>query len=159
MASIMQNTSKGYKCVQCGSEAVNVIREDPAGVNPRLKCTTCNFMFDASAAEAAEKAGEIPTSSPETLAAAVEPETTVAEPGSSMQEARKRWGVPAKVPIQASTKLPRTLSYVFVSKDRTKSEFCNSKEVKKVALRWEQEGPYEVFELTPKQFDVQLKIT
>ena len=159
---ILKNTDKIFNCVQCGAETSNIVREDPKGTNPRLKCTGCNFLFDAQDAEAAKEAGAIPVSSPETLAKAVDPEVeihsssgnkTIAVPEFENHTPSEEMG------MFTVNKIPRTPTYVFIAKDKSRVEFCTSKEVKKLALKWEQGGSYDVYELNPKQFDVKVDIS
>lgn len=58
-----------------------------------------------------------------------------------------------------STKLPRTLAFVIVSKDRKRHEFVNKKQLKKAVFQWEtRNAPYEVFELTPKAVQAKVDI-
>ena len=74
-ARLLKNTDQAYVCTNCGADNVSIIREDK--VNPRLKCNNCNFMFNGQDSKAAEEAGGIQASSAESLAEAVDPETTI----------------------------------------------------------------------------------
>lgn len=161
---ILKTNNEAYRCIQCGAEEISVIREDPKKQNHRLKCGGCGFLFSVENAQNAEKAGAIPASSPESLANAADPETEIHTPSEQAARSVRTFpsepqGVKPKEIAVFANKIPRTPTYVFVSKDRTQAEFCNSKEVKKLAMKWEQRGKYDVFELNPKQFDVKVDIS
>lgn len=147
-AHLISNTDKDYKCVQCGDGNISVIRADKE--NPRLKCNGCSFLFDANDALAAEKAGAIPSSSPETLAGAEDPTTIEAHVNHVMDKVRETKAV----------RVPRYPKYVLVTKDRSDYAFTTQKDFKKVALTWESFGyKYDIFELTSKKLDVKVDIT
>ena len=159
---ILPSLDKTYSCVQCGVDNNSVIQKDPKGKNHRLKCNSCGFLFNSQDADAAKEAGAIPSSSPETLAAASDPEVEIYASPKESKTSRfpsEPVGPKPKELAVFANKIPRTPSFVFVSKDRSRAEFCNFKEVKKVALKWEQWGKYDVFELNPKQFDVKVDIS
>ena len=160
---LLNSTDKSYNCVHCGSGNIQVIRNDSKTGNSKLKCSDCNFLFTSEDAESAKKAGAIPASSPEALAKASDPEIEVHKlPTTARTIDVPKFEKDLKAPqllAFTTNKIPRTPTYVFVSKDRTRVEFCNSKEVKKLALKWEQGGSYDVYELSPKQFDVKVDIS
>lgn len=139
----MRNTEKDFPCTRCGAPG-NVIRE---GANPRLKCVACNFMFDASDSLAAKEAGNVPQSVPEMQDNVAELPRANAEP----KEIGNR-------PI-TSPEIPRTPSYVFVSKDRAQHEFCTRRDLTKTALKWQlSDDSYDVFELSPKKINAKISI-
>lgn len=163
-AHLLKNNDREYKCVTCGSDNVSVIREDKE--DPRLKCNSCNFLFNASHATAASKAGAIPESSPESLAGAQEPETIRHDPNSfSSDLAPLEWGASGDDSRRSfqfggnAKTVPKTPAYVFISKDRLLTEFSSRKDVKSAALKWAQNGPFDAFELVPKKFEVNLDIS
>lgn len=150
-----QTTDKEYPCTHCGSQSYSVVRQDDK--NPRLKCSSCNFIYNGEDSERAQNSGEIPESSPETLAEAAEAHREIAEdrPESKSSE----FGEPFRTAPATNINIPRTPKFVFLSKDRKRYEFSTQKDVKAVALRWEAEGiNYEVYELTPKKFEVNVNI-
>lgn len=147
LAHVIKNTDKEFPCVNCGSQNVSIVRE---GTDPRLKCNApgCGFTFNGSDSLDAKAKGSIPDAPP-----------VLQDP--SPERTPDFLGDPNPL-IYTETvvkKLPRTLSYVIVSKDRTKHEFCNTKELKKLVLKWETSGkPYEVFELQSKQITARVDI-
>lgn len=142
---LMSNTDKVYPCTMCGSEG-NIIRE---GTNPRLKCNVCNFMYDASDSQAAVEQGTIPDGIPDVV------ESTAIE--EFLSKPVKVF--PESIQAPTNTKLPRTLHYVIVSRDRTEYEFSNSRDVKKRVLQWSASSKsFEVFELIPKAVSAKIEI-
>lgn len=145
MAHLMNNTSKRYPCPNCGTPG-NIIRE---GADPRMKCNNarCNFMYDGSASLAAVEANAIPDKPIELddpIAEPLEPEVPVIRATTTAH----------------STKLPRTLSFVVVSKDRIDFEFTTKKGLKRVIFEWETSNRrYEVFELSPKKVSANVDIS
>lgn len=150
-----------YPCVQCGSENVKIIRSDAQ--NPRCRCGSCGFVFNGADSLAAEKAGAIKASSAESLASAEEPTSKTYEPG-AIEEAEKTMTEYLQTPYatlveDAGLRIPRTPSFVFLSKDRRRYEFCTKKTLKRTAMKWELTGPYDVFELAAKKFDLKFDIS
>ena len=149
-------TDKAYACTNCGNTAYSIVRQDAK--NPRLKCSSCNFVYNGEDSLSAGKRGEIPESSPETLAAADDPDQEIAaerkdaEPFHSIPEERS-------LRLRVDRAIPRTPKFVFIAKNRKHHEFSTAKDVKTVALRWEADGlNYEVFELAAKEFEVNVNI-
>lgn len=154
-AHLISNTNKDYKCTHCGSVGVSVVRQD--SVNPRLKCNTCSFVFNAKDSEAAELAGAIKESSKEVLEAAETPETTIND-YSKTNNSDNRSVLSRTSELPKTSKIPITPKYVFIDKKRTKTEFCTEKQFRKVAMKWELEGNYDVYELFKWKFDIILKL-
>lgn len=158
MAHIMRNTDKDYPCTQCGS-AGNIVREGP---DPRLKCSSCNFMYDASVSLEAQKAGAIPDGLPEEIreATAVDNPRRANEASDQTRDARGSSGVAAKgVHSAVSVKVPRSPSYCILSKDRKSFEFTTKKDFKQKLLRWiADDRKYDVFELHPKSVAAKIDI-
>lgn len=147
---------KEYPCTHCGSESYTVVRQDDK--NPRLRCSSCNFVYSGEDSEKAVNSGAIPESSPETLAKAAEPHREIADEYEETPTTGEPFNRTTPVPA-TNINIPRTPKFVFLSKDRKRSEFSTQKDVKSVALRWEAEGiNYEVYELTPKKFEVNVNI-
>lgn len=151
MAHLIRNTDKNYPCVNCGAPG-NIVREGP---DPRLKCTQCGFLYDASASKEAEDAGVVPDGPPK-----LDDTTPPLTPPLSSETKSIVERVAEKLESQASsTKIPRSPSYVFVSKDRSLSEFTTKKNLKVTTLQWETSGrKYDVFELQPKQVSAKVHI-
>lgn len=151
-----QTTDKEYPCTHCGSKSYTVVRQDSK--NPRLRCSSCNFVYSGEDSEKAVNSGAIPESSAETLAEAADAHREVADEYEATS--RTQEPVDRRAPVPATNiNIPRTPKFVFLSKDRRRSEFSTQKDVKSVALRWEAEGiNYEVYELTPKKFEVNVNI-
>lgn len=150
-----QTTDKEYPCTHCGSKSYTIVRQDDK--NPRLKCASCNFIYSGEDSERALNSGEIPESSPETLAEAADAHREVAKDRPETE--RLQEAEPFHSPPATDINIPRTPKFVFLSKDRKRSEFSTQKDVKAVALRWEAQGiNYEVYELTPKKFEVNVNI-
>lgn len=147
---------KEYPCTHCGSKSYTVVRQDEK--NPRLRCSSCNFVYSGEDSEKAVNSGAIPESSAETLAEASEPHREVADEYEVSPKMKELLDRPAPVPA-TTINIPRTPKFAFLSKDRKRYEFSTQKDVKTVALRWEAEGiNYEVYELTPKKFEVNINI-
>ena len=157
---IGQDTSESYPCISCGKSDYAFIRQDKQ--NPRLKCNSCGFVYNGADSLALEKAGEIPSSSAETLAAAEEPERMIAmpdHPEESSVELVSDYGLAGKADLRSRPAIPRTPKYVFISKTRKHVEYSTEKDVKSVAMRWESNGlNYDVYELAVKKFDIKVEI-
>lgn len=108
----------------------------------------------ASDSKAAEDAGAIPSEAPQ-----IEPtEPVTSNPRSSTLQ-KDTPKVESTNEVNKQFKVPRTVNYVFLSKDRKQVEFIPARDLKKVALKWESKGRgYELFELTPKQSSVKIDI-
>lgn len=150
MAHITPNTDKDLPCVSCGGPG-NIIRE---GADPRLKCLRCNFLYNGSDSEAAKEAGNIPDGPP------VIPDTTLPKVDRNLREPITDLPkVSQEIPPSSLAKIPRTPSYVFISKDRTGVEFATKKTLKQIALRWETQGrTFDCFELNPKKVSAKVTI-
>lgn len=149
---MMKNTDKEYPCTNCGSINSNIVRE---GANPRLKCSDCNFMFNGSDSLAAKEAGAIPDGPPEIQEPFI-PEPPVEAERSSADVPTVNGGTGTG---EASIKVPRTPSHVFIAKRRDKVEFCTKKDLKRVAVKWQYENiPHDVFELLPKTIRAKVEI-
>lgn len=134
----MSNTDKEYPCIFCGSSG-NIIRE---GANPRIKCNSCNGLYDGQDSLNAKEAGMIPDGLPELKE----------EPYNPLDH---------KLPDVIETNsgnVPKSPSHFFVSKSRNRFEFCTKRDFKKTALKWEQEGSYDCFELVPKKISAKIDI-
>lgn len=166
----IKNTDKSYLCTNCGEGSVSIIRD---GTDPRLKCNTCNFVFNGSDSKAAEIAGAIPNGPPK-LEDPNPPKTDPARQPIKREDYTlpELLDEPKERRIQAKpvdhddhsvhvggTRIPRKIDYVLVSKDRKKTEFIQEKDLKKVVLRWESGNQnYELFELQPKKSSVNIDI-
>lgn len=154
MAHFISNTDKTYPCVQCGSESANIVRE---GVDPRMKCTRCNFMYNASDSIAAKEAGEIPNEAAYTPPAEPEPDTNPRRP---REEPTRDAANSTPSRVREAATVPRSPSYVFISKTRDRTEFATKKNVKQIAMRWQYEGvKFDLFELQPKAVSAKVDIT
>lgn len=150
-ARIVSNTDKTFHCIQCGSTATSIVRESP---DPRLKCNDCNFLFNGSDSKAAEEAGAIPNGPPK-LQESVLPKT----PRSESQGKETQPSVNVSENRSTELSIPRTPSYVFISKKRDAVEFCNKKDLKRVAVKWQYENiPHDVFELSAKLIRAKIEI-
>lgn len=152
---IAQNPDTPYQCTVCGNDDVTILRQDPK--DPRLKCNACGFVFSGEDSLKAAAAGAIKASSPEALAAAVEPETETYKPTKAVEIAERNYQTDNKGYVQA--KVPRTPKYVFMSKDRKQHSFCTERDFKKTVLVWEAKGNYDVFELNSKTVEVNLNLS
>ena len=145
----MRNTDKEYPCLNCG-QLGNVIREGPTPSETRIKCNSCGFMYNASDSIAAKEQGAIPDGPPD-----ITPEPAPEKKPITPYVGLKKAGEP--LPIG---KIPRTPSFVLVSKDRTKTEFATKKSLRQLVLKWEYESiSFDVFELTPKAVSTKVDIT
>lgn len=145
-AIIKRNTDKEYPCVQCGSINANIIRE---GDDPKLKCNDCNMVYQASVSLDAKEAGAIPEEAPVLQEQAPPPRQPVENKVSSDDVKENA----------AKLKIPRTVDYVFIAKNRREAEFVSSRDFKKVALKWESAGKnYELYQLNQKKSSVKIDI-
>lgn len=131
----------------CGTSG-NIIREGP---DPRIKCNNarCNFMYDGSVSRAAVEANSIPEKPPE-----------LDEPTYEEEQPASKASKGEVVHTTRAKRLPRTLSYVVVTKDRSDFEFTTSKGLKRVIFEWETSNKrYELFELTPKKVSANVDIS
>lgn len=148
---MMRNTEKTLLCTHCGAPG-NVVRESDDPAQKKLKCLRCNFMYTAADSEAAHAAGAIPDGPPPEP----QPEERERNVRQVREDSTKRVD---PLPEVSVTKIPRTPSYVFISKDRASSEFTTKKNVKAVALRWEYEGiSYDMFELSLRRVNANIEI-
>lgn len=150
---LTSNTEKEYRCIQCGSDSVNIIRE---GADPRLKCNGCQMLFDGSQAKAAEKAGAIPDKAPEPIQA-----TVPTEAASNPREVPKS-SEPEKTSKQEQQKsstprIPREPAFVFISRDRKEVEFVTEKELVARTLNWQSRNKnYDLYQLNEKKSTVKV---
>lgn len=150
---IMANTSKDFPCTQCGNPG-NIIRENVSPELRKLKCLTCGFMYTEADSSRAVEAGEIPDEPP-----TLQPEPVHDQVESPSIRKEVRPNLPTRTEARVDKKLPRTLSYVVVSKDRSDYTFTTKKGLKQVIFQWETDGKkYEVFELTPKAVTAKVDI-
>lgn len=164
-ATLLNRDDHEYKCVTCGSSNVSIVRQDKA--NPRCKCNKCGFLFNGVDAERAGEAGAIPESSAETLASTDEPkretvEDKITAPVPLYPELVSVQKSAQSLTIRNQPGLPRVPKYVFITKNRKlpQTEFTSDKDLKRTVFRWEHnELPYDVYELVPKKFDVELNIS
>jgi ribosomal protein S27AE len=156
------NTDKDYPCTQCGSSSVSIIREDPAGHNPRLKCGSCGFMFNGADSAAAAEAGEIKASSADALANATEPERSViAEHIKDQVQGRMndiKTDINRPYPVQGKYDFPTRPAYMFIAKDSTQYEAVAKKDFKKAAIKWSV-IPHSCYELKKIALDVKVDVT
>lgn len=151
LAHPTKNTDK-YECVNCTSDNVSIIRESE---NPRLKCNSCQFMFNATDFHAAKEAGAIKPSSAEALAEADEPERiTYPETGLVRHSTEPH----AYIPLTDAVSAPKTPSHLFLSKDRLTYELCTKSSFKKTAIIWS-DRKYDVYELKRIKLNVKVDIT
>lgn len=157
---IIKNTDKSYPCTNCGSENVSIVREDSQ--NPRLKCNTCNFMFNGQDSLAAKESGGLKGSSEEELALAAEPEIYTIEEKpetwASVETPRTSTGEVSAKLYTSSKAIPRSPAYLFITKDRRTQEIVSQKDFKKTVLRWETGAKYDCYQLSPKQVGVKVEI-
>lgn len=147
----IRNTDKDYPCTNCGSDRTSIVRE---GSDPRLKCSSCNFMFNASDSKKAKDAGAIPAEAPK-----IEP------PQSDPMKVDRGIKIDEKRPIARlepkKDSIPRTPSYVLISKNRkhTEVEFATLKTLKGTILKWQSEDKgYDIYELQKKSVQVKVAI-
>lgn len=161
MAHFINNTDKEYPCTNCGTASGNIVRE---GTDPKLKCLSCGFLFLVSDSESAKNAGQLPTEpirpSTQTLDESTIAKLQVRANESNVQDSiRQQTSDRSNIPTTSYPKLPRSPSYVFLTKDRRRSEFCSKKYLKSITLRWESEGlRYDVFELVSKKVETKINI-
>lgn len=160
MAHMIRNTDKEYFCVHCGSDQTTIVRESP---DPRLKCLRCNGLFDASQSTAAKEANALPDGiNPAAEDPSIPDATSFKRDSASVQGAGVSSGSTTSKSrvVEASGRVPRTPNYVLVSKDRTRTEFTTSKDIKRVVLRWQYEDvKFDVFELQAKQVSAKVDIS
>lgn len=159
MAHLTSNTEKTYPCIFCGSKSANIIRESSSLESTRIKCNDCNGVYAASDSKELQEKGQLPDGPP-----------VVQEP---VQPASKDGGgrdpvvrdQPSKDAVVSENRpsdrgsVPRTPSFVFISKDRAITEFYTRRDLKKAVLSWEHRGvKYDVFELNPKKISAKVDI-
>lgn len=151
LAHMTPNTEKRYLCTNCGSPG-NIIRE---GSNPRLKCTSCSFMYDASDSISAEEAGLIPEGPPKLQESQYEQQP----PNDELQIEKSRVSESTgSETYQHMQDVPRLPSYVFIS-ESGETEFTGKREFKKAVLRWEHLGKkYKVYELNQVKVSANISI-
>lgn len=145
-----------YKCVLCKTPS-EVIVKGSTLESTKCKCPKCGMMFQAADSVALAKSSKEPNAND----TGTEAPSSAADQESQVRNEVRHTAAGITNPYEGErTRLPRTLAYVIVSKDRTRHEFVNKKQLKKAVLQWEtREKPYEVFELSPKSVQAKVDIS
>lgn len=145
---LLQNTSKEFPCVMCGSSG-NVIRESMDNTTKRIKCNKCNFVYSAQDSLDAQEVGTIPDG-PQELQDKT-PSGRHIKRGDEEPKSENKQSSPVHI--------PKTPAYCFISKDRRRSEFISKRDLRKAILKWEYENiNFDVFELHTKKVSAKIDL-
>lgn len=155
-AHITTNTEKTYPCIRCGSKQANIIREASSLSETKVKCsdTNCNFVYTAQDSKELEEKGQIPNGPP-----AIQESVQTKEERSADRIPRDSHTPAAEHISGGATGLPRSPAFIFISRDRTRSQLCTKRDLRKQTLAWEHEGvKYDVYELQPRKVSAKIDI-
>lgn len=156
IARIVPNTSQIYPCIQCGGENSNIVLENNDPAIKKLKCNVCSMVFTAADSITLQQKGQIPSGPP------VLEQHPNEEDLQKRENLTKRMGsdeIRRELRYESTVSIPRTLKYLLVSKNRSKHDFCNQKNLNKTIMKWEAaDTPYELYQLTPKKVNAKVVI-
>lgn len=159
MAHIISNTEKVYACIFCGSRSANIVREASSLEATKVKCNQCSAVYTASDSKELEERGGLPDGLPD-IPEAVHTGDIGRRDGVEIDARENDLPVSGDpiAPLKQSS-LPKTPSFVFISKDRTTTEFCTKRELKRTVLAWTHLGTkFDVYELHPKKISAKIDI-
>lgn len=147
---MLDTGSNQYPCVVCGSQGT-IIRNTP---NPRVKCGSCGFVYDGSESKEMKDKGQLPDAPPQLQ----DPNPPTTDPGREpVRERDTESDRPS--PVVTQSQVPRTPAFVFISRDRTITEFCGRRELKNIALKWQiSDRTFDVFELQPRKVSAKVEV-